>query len=186
MSVELIVYACPVGELAQSLATYFQLARANFASNSAHNYMPHITLTGFFEAEAKDVGKYAGWLEAALTAQQPHPNPVLKITKLILQPEFHGLEIRSPYLKIVTADFATRANELATLRVKDWLHLSLAYDFPQTDDTGLRQLAKHTVNIHLPAQWELCLYERHNSHNEHNEHNSHNEHNWTKHFSMPL
>ncbi|MEM7736900.1 MAG: hypothetical protein AAF267_14045 [Deinococcota bacterium] len=173
MSVELIVYACPVGDLAASLQTYFQLAKANFSANPAHNYMPHITLTGFFEAEAKDVAKLTGWLEAALAAQQPKPDPVLKITQLILKPEFHGLDIRSPYLKIVTADFANRAHELIPLRLKDWLHLSLAYDFPESENTGLHQLAKHTVDIYSSVQWELCLYERHHQ-------------GWTQHLSLPL
>ena len=45
---KLIVYACPVGELAEQLETYFSKSRLACGPNQAHQYMPHCTLTGFF------------------------------------------------------------------------------------------------------------------------------------------
>lgn len=168
---ELIVYACPTGELATALDNYFRLAKANFGANPAHNYMPHITLTSFFQIPREQLEDYQGYLEDALVAHQPTPKPILQIMGLILRPEFHGFDVRAPHLKIIAADFATRAP--ANIRLKDWLHLSLAYDFPAKHDPGLRQLAKFTVDPNIPADWSLRLYQRH-------------ERGWTRHVDLPL
>jgi len=174
---ELIVYACPTGELATALANYFRLAKANFGNNPAHNYMPHITLTSFFRVSPEQLEDYQEYLTDALATHQPVPTPVLQIMGLILRPEFHGLEVRAPQLKLIAADFVTRARANAptkpTINLKDWLHLSLAYDFPAKHDQGLRQLAKFTVDPKIPADWSLRLYERH-------------ERGWTQHVDLPL
>ncbi|MEO0802793.1 MAG: hypothetical protein AAFY57_11025 [Cyanobacteria bacterium J06642_2] len=50
---ELILYACPVGSLVEQLDCYFQKSLQLCGHNTAHLYMPHCTLTGFFH----DVGK---------------------------------------------------------------------------------------------------------------------------------
>jgi ubiquitin-associated SH3 domain-containing protein len=174
---ELIVYACPTGELAAALDNYFRLAKANFGANPAHNYMPHITLTSFFQIPPEQLEDYKGYLTDALAAHQPTPTPILQIMGLVLRPEFHGFDVRAPHLKIIAADFATRAHTHAPdepdINIKDWLHLSLAYDFPAKHDPGLRQLARFTVDPKIPASWSLRLYQRH-------------ERGWTQHVDLPL
>lgn len=173
---ELIVYACPTGELAAALDSYFRLAKANFGVNPAHHYMPHITLTSFFQLAPEHLAAYQQHLNDALAAHQPTPTPILQIMGLILRPEFHGLEVRAPHLKIIAADFAARARSQPNpqdITIKDWLHLSLAYDFPKKHDPGLRQLAKFTVDPQAPANWSLRLYERHAR-------------GWKRHIDLPL
>ena len=179
---ELIVYACPTGELATALDNYFRLANANFGGNPAHNYMPHITLTSFFEIPPEQLEAYKTYLTDAFTAHQPTPTPILQVMGLVLRPEFHGLEVRAPHLKIIAADFVTRAtnttkdtakNTTPDINLKDWLHLSLAYGFSAKHDPGLRQLAKFTVDPNASASWSLRLYERHAQ-------------GWTKRIDLPL
>ena len=42
---------------------------------------------------------------------------------------------------------------------KKQLHISLAYHFPPDKRDGLENLAK-SMNINLPARWDLRLYSR--------------------------
>ena len=46
------------------------------------------------------------------------------------------------------------------LRLKDWLHLSLAYDFNPEYNNGLKQLALDTINIKANVNWELRFYQK--------------------------
>ncbi|CAN5634059.1 hypothetical protein BH23CYA1_BH23CYA1_13090 [soil metagenome] len=46
---QFIFYACPTGPLAQQLATSFERTQRICGPNTAHAYMPHCTLTGFFK-----------------------------------------------------------------------------------------------------------------------------------------
>lgn len=161
---KLIVYACPTGPLAEQVAAYYGESRARFGPNSAHAYPPHITLTGFFHDAAEAIPAYVAALEAAharAMADQP-PAPVV-IRELHHHAEFHGLLIESPWLEALTAAFAAVADSPTRrdpIRLKSWLHLSLAYGFRTEDGPALGALAAQMVQITAPVGWELRLYER--------------------------
>lgn len=160
-----IVYACPVGELAAQLEAYFQESRRLCGANPAHRYMPHCTLTSFFEDELNTIPLYLQSLEQAYIKALPtRPNPAIRIADVQFQPEWHGFELESDWLKKLTADFIEQARSPTCqepLRRKEWLHLSFAYDFfPQNYKTLVR-LAQDTINPQASVRWELRFYERH-------------------------
>lgn len=160
----LIVYACPLGELARQIERYFAISRAICGPNAAHNYMPHCTLTGFFHDDYAAIDRYAAALEAALgRARASQPAAPLEIASMELGAEFHGLLLRGEWLKRVIADFAGTADAPTRrddLRLKSWLHLSLAYEFPSEQAEALAGLAREFVDVAAPVRWDLRLYER--------------------------
>ncbi len=127
--------------------------------------MAHCTLTGFFHDRAETIGWYAEHLAAALrehTATRPtHP---IQVTETQFTNDFHGLLLDSPWVKQLSADFATRAAASATrsdtIRLKGWLHLSLAYGFAPEQHERLVALAQELIDPYAPTDWELRLYER--------------------------
>src|SRR5262245_25650325 len=161
---EYIVYACPRGELADQLARYFAASQELVGPNAAHEYMPHCTLTGFFHDDPAAVEIYCTALEAALYRARPQqPQAALTILGMELNEQFHGLLLDSPWLKTLIADFARSAHSPTlrdALRLKDWLHLSLAYTFLPEQHEPLAKLARELVDLRAPAAWELSFYER--------------------------
>jgi ubiquitin-associated SH3 domain-containing protein len=161
---EYIVYACPRGELADQLASYFAASRELVGPNVAHQYTPHCTLTGFFHDDPDAIGIYCAALEAALGRARPHQPPVaLSILRMELQEQFHGLLLDGAWLKALIADFARSVHSPTrrdALRLKDWLHLSLAYAFPSAQHEPLAKLARELVDPQAPVLWELGFYER--------------------------
>jgi hypothetical protein len=160
-----IIYACPVGELADQIDHYYAVSQAICGPNASHSYMPHCSLTGFFHDEQEAVGRYIEALDTALRrARAAQPIPVLAIEGIALREDFHGLLLSSPWLKGLIGDFARTLSSPTrrdTLRLKDWLHLSLAYAFPPKQHTTLAELARKLVDIKAPVSWELRFYERH-------------------------
>ncbi|MEB3356577.1 MAG: hypothetical protein VKK04_07610 [Synechococcales bacterium] len=163
---EFIVYACPVGDLAQQLEAYFEKSRA-IAPNKAHDYMPHCTLTGFFHDQKAAIPTYCTALDQALReARSNQPKPAIAIQGLAFHPQWHGLELASDWIKQLIAHFARQARSASRrddLRLKDWLHLSLAYGFDERYNEPLQQLALTLVNPAAAVDWELRFYERINS-----------------------
>ncbi|HEY9621323.1 MAG TPA: hypothetical protein V6C78_13185 [Crinalium sp.] len=158
-----IVYACPVGELAEQLDQYFQQSLDCCGANAAHHYMPHCTLTGFFQDEESAIPLYVEALDRAFHQVQPCPNPVITIQQLAFRSDWHGLELQSDWLKNLIVVFATSAaspTRREALRLKDWLHLSLAYDFQREHSDVLQQLAQNYISLKTPVQWELRFYQR--------------------------
>lgn len=156
----LIVYACPIGPLAEQVAAFYTVSRERFGPNSAHAYPPHITLTGFFHDDAAAIPLYRSALAAALAAR---PAGAIRITDLLTTAKFHGLLITAPWLEALTADFAAQAHSPTRcdpVRVKDNLHLSLAYGFAPGDGPALGDLARTMVDPAAPVRWELRFYER--------------------------
>ena len=169
-----IVYACPVGELNTQLELYFQTSQIECGKNAAHKYMPHCTLTGFFEDDLTAIPIYTKALNKALSK---HPNPAIKVLNLTFKSEWHGLELYSPILKQLIIDFAFLANSptrKADLRLKDWLHLSLAYEFAVEEQDKLKKIAREIINPQASVKWELRLYQLHSDGN------------WTCHQSWKL
>mgnify|MGYP001796186983 FL=1 len=111
-----IVYACPVGELASQLELYFQTSEIECGKNAAHKYMPHCTLTGFFEDELMAIPIYIKALNNSLSK---YSTPVINVLNMTFKPEWHGLELHSPMLKKLIIDFAKNVdspNRLGNLR----------------------------------------------------------------------
>jgi ubiquitin-associated SH3 domain-containing protein len=161
---ELILYACPQGELTMQLQAYYEQARAECGPNSAHRYPPHVTLTGFFHDTSASVSSYALALRQALSMAQKKARCDVRIARMMFEPNFHGLVIESAWLKHMTATFASLAKSTTradVLRLKDWLHLSLAYDFDAGQATHLKHLAIELVDVSAQVDWEVRLYERH-------------------------
>lgn len=159
-----IIYACPVGELADQLAAYFEKSRHACGPNTAHEYMPHCTLTGFFEDVTSAAPKYTQALERSLKRfRRSQPTPPLQIDGLKFRADWHGLELSSEWLRKLILDFvctATSPTRKSPLRPKEWLHLSLAYGFlPDQADT-LKALAEDLVDPASAVNWELRFYQR--------------------------
>ncbi len=159
-----IIYACPLGELANQIEQYFVASRAIFGPNAAHAYMPHCTLTGFFHDAAAAIASYIEAVDAALRRARPdQPAQALTIDRMELSQDFHGLVLRGPWLKAVISDFASAAcspTRRDALRLKDWLHLSLAYGFLPDHQDPLANLACKLIDIDAPVAWQLHFYER--------------------------
>jgi hypothetical protein len=159
-----IVYACPVGELADQIDHYYDVSKAICGLNAAHGYMPHCSLTGFFLDNRDAVGRYIEALDAALRcARAEQPIPTLVIDGIALREDFHGLLLSGPWLKGLIADFARTVSSPTrrdALRLKDWLHLSLAYAFPPKQHALLAELARELVDVSAPVSWDLRFYER--------------------------
>lgn len=160
-----IVYACPTGILADHIDRYYAVSLERYGPNAAHKYMPHCTLTGFFHDEPDSIPTYITALEAALDrARATQPSAPLVIIEMVLREDFHGLLLDGPWLKAFVADFARTVNSPTrqdALRLKEWLHLSLAYEFPPQQHEPLAELARTLVDITTDVQWNLCFYERH-------------------------
>jgi len=174
----LIVYACPVGPLATQIEDYLQQSQKHYGPNSAHAYMPHCTLTGFFCDEESEISHYTRTLTHVLCSDLlVIPSPSLTIQQMAFQPNWHGLVLEAEWLKQMIVSFAQSADSATRtepLRLKDWLHLSLAYDFNPADASALQQMATELIDIAAPVSWELRFYQRANKNK------------WTCHQSWPL
>ncbi|PSN20649.1 hypothetical protein C7271_01085 [filamentous cyanobacterium CCP5] len=173
-----IVYACPVGELADQIQHFFDQSRERFGANAAHQYMPHCTLTGFFEDRPEAMPIYSQAIDQAYRrALAAQSSPVITVKGLSFQPEWYGLEIESSWLKRLMVNFARTTpspTRKAALRLKTWLHLSLAYDFAPQHSQSLGALAKELVDPTTEVQWQLRFYQREPSGK------------WICHYSWPL
>jgi ubiquitin-associated SH3 domain-containing protein len=161
--VELIVYACPSGELAQQLEDYFEQSQRLVGKNTAHSYMPHCTLTGFFHDIETAIPLYLQALDQTFIQAQPYPHPVVTITQMTFRSDWHGLELQSDWLQQRMTDFAKLAQSPTRsedLRLKIWLHLSLAYEFQSEQADELAQLARQLINPKASVEWEVRFYQR--------------------------
>jgi ubiquitin-associated SH3 domain-containing protein len=175
---ELILYACPTGELARQLEAFMDASRAQCGPNTAHRYMPHCTLTGFFHDEFSAVPIYLTALEQALAQALPAwSGDAIKISGMRFMDDFYFLAVESAWLSQLAADFAGRAissTRRDAVRLKDLLHVSLAYGFDPAQAQRLMQLAHEQVDASAPVGWEVRFYERHSGDR------------WTLHKAWPL
>lgn len=181
MLTRFILYACPTGAFADQIDHYFAQAGQTIGHNPAHDYMPHISLTGFFPDKPTTAPEYSKVLDRCFKMHLPmQPMPVVVITAVRFDERFHGLEISAPWLKTVTAAFAVQATSATrpeAIRCKEWLHLSFAYGFPAEQHEPLRQLASQLIDPNAPAGWEMRFYEQRMA----TEH-----HDWICHHRWPL
>lgn len=148
---ELILYATPSGPLADACSRYF----AAVEPTVAQTYPPHVTLTGFFHRHD------ARRATAAAIALDPVPVEAVEIKRLVCSDEWVGLEVGSPWLETAAAGFAERVQPGAgedEIRLKDWLHLSLAYGIDDLARHGAR--AEVEIDVTADVAWEVALWER--------------------------
>jgi len=161
---KLILYACPTGPFADQIQDYFEQSKQQCGENAAHAYMPHCTLTGFFEDEESAIPIYITAVKAAIaTHQKQMPSPPIQVQSLDFRAHWHGLTLQSDWLNRLVADFAEKADSPTRselLRLKDWLHLSLAYDFQPQHAQTLEALAEEHIDISAPVNWEIRFYGR--------------------------
>lgn len=148
----LILYAVPEGALAGQIAAYFE-----GLTTEAQSYPPHCTLTGFFHDD--DVARYVG-----AAAQCVAPVPVRVVRMHAGAGDWVGLELDAPDLVALTRRFAglvaTPGTRKDAVRVKEWLHVSLAYGHDASAHAELAQRAVLTVDPSAAVTWSLRLYER--------------------------
>ena len=161
---QFIVYACPTGELNSQLEEYLIKSRRLYGDNTAHRYMPHCTLTGFFIDDIKSIPAYIQALERShIKAKSEHQSLNIEIKQLTFNENWHGLELQGDSLKKLIMDFVARENSSTrqeNLRLKDWLHLSLAYNFDPRYTQELEKLAKATIDLNAKVNWELRFYQK--------------------------
>ena len=158
-----IVYACPVGELNEQIENYLQKSQELCGENKAHNYMPHCTLTGFFTDDVSSVDYYLEALDKAYLAANNNIDLSITIKQLTFNDDWHGLELQAKGLKQLIINFSElerSPTRQENLRLKDWLHLSLAYGFNPEDREQLKNLAIDAIAIEANVGWELRFYQK--------------------------
>jgi len=156
---ELILYAWPIGPLADATQRYFNEVTDQLGSTVAQSYPVHCTLTGFFRRADHRVDAVLAALGAAVDALGA-PDDVT-VERLGARDGWVGLELRSrQLLDIIEAVTATDRPEPGedALRPKDWLHVSLAYGV--ADLRPYEALAREIVDPSLPATWRVGFWER--------------------------
>ena len=159
-----IVYACPVGELYQQVDLFFQKSRQYCGDNPAHRYMPHCSLTGFFEEQTSRMTDYISALDKAyFWSQNTDVLLDIKVLKMTFKPRWHGLELEAVGVQKMMNHFVESAPSPtgSTLRLKQGLHLSFAYQFNPEQSQTLKQLAQEIINPKAQTQWELRFYQKH-------------------------
>jgi ubiquitin-associated SH3 domain-containing protein len=158
---ELILYATPAGLLGEQIDRYLAESLDRYGANTAHRYPAHCTLTGFFRDDRDSIPGYLSALDTAFReVRRPSELPVT-IERLRSDGPWYGLELTSPWLIELTAAFKRHAAPLATdeIRLKTWLHLSLAYGFDPDDADGLASLARE-LDVAADVTWAVALWER--------------------------
>ena len=161
---QFIIYACPVGELNTQLENYFARSRELYGANAAHKYLPHCTLTGFFCDRQSSIPKYINALEKVyLEAKENNSALSPEINQLTFNDNWHGIELQSDRLKQLIVDFTDKeasSTRQEAIRLKDWLHLSLAYDFPAERGVKLKDLALREIDLNAAIKWQLRFYQK--------------------------
>lgn len=159
---ELIVYATPTGPLADAVDHFVETVNDRLGPTTAQTYPPHCTLTGFFRRTDAVATSTIAEMGQAIAQAGPVPPGEVEVVALRTTKDWVGLELRSPWLIELTAALAASNRpgpEDDALRLKDWLHLSLAYGVDDLDAHGA--LATDLIDPALVADWEVAVWERH-------------------------
>jgi ubiquitin-associated SH3 domain-containing protein len=176
---ELILYATPCGALAEQCEEYFRRAAA-LGATTAQTYPPHCTLTGFFRRPEGEVGRVIDEVASALDAAGLAVDGRLIAEEVrVGSPEvlddWLGLVLDSPRLVAIAEQFVSRHVADATrgddpIRLKSWLHLSLAYGEriagggrpagPLRRLHPYVELAERLFTTPVASGWEIALWRR--------------------------
>lgn len=160
---ELILYLTPAGELGEQCHEFFRESGRRFGTTVAHTYPPHVTLTGFFRRSTARRATVVTELHPLLAAAEITSDAV-SVDRLHVTEQWAGLEVTSPWAKMLTADVMQAHVVLGdedALRPKDWLHLSLAYGL--RPGQMLREyvaMAHDIIDPQAPVSWKAGLWER--------------------------
>lgn len=159
---DLILYATPSGRLGEQIDDYLAETLTRFGANAAHQYPAHCTLTGFFHDVPRAIPAYLAALAQATNEMVSHGPVVVSVDRLRLEGGWYGLELQSRWLIDLAASFKRHAPNIARpdeVRLKDWLHVSLAYGF---DDQQASELASAAEGIDITADvaWDVTLWQR--------------------------
>ena len=89
---ELILYATPVGPLADALdCVYAHLSTTS--PTTAQDYPPHCTLTGFFRRHLDEIVRIVAELERTIADVGPQPSDAVSVIGLHRRADWVGLEL---------------------------------------------------------------------------------------------
>lgn len=175
-SVKLIIYACPVGTLENECNNFFESSEAKFGINKAHEYMPHVTLTSFFDLRSRrDIPILIEALHS-IFSQSNAPSELMSNVRL------RGslgntikIAMNCDYLESCLRRFKQKIQDVASIKVKnsDSYHLSLGYGYSDNHFEELMNLVYENLssfqNSNLISEgskkqwqasgWEIRLYE---------------------------
>jgi len=156
---EVILYATPTGDLLAWCNDYFHIAD-QLGGTEAQKYPPHCSMTGFFHRSTSRLNE-AVWALGNLDVKSVDI-PIDSLNISLDKPSWLGIEIGSESLSSIISLFSSNYKNLSDedpIRVKEWLHLSLAYG---VEDIGPFKEALIDMDA-LPSEpsWEISLWQRH-------------------------
>jgi hypothetical protein len=172
--VELILYAEPGGELGARCAEFWAAMSAADAATDAQTYPPHVTLTGCFHRDPSRVMPILDAYSRAVDAAAPRGLDGVRwmapaALELQVDDAWAGFHVAAPWMDAVVAAFTApdSAAHPATsgddeLRLRSWLHLSLAYG-DGYDDCARTAAAAHAAGLQgltSEGEWTVSLWRR--------------------------
>jgi len=175
-SVKLIIYACPVGILEKELNNFFESAESKFGLNTAHDYMPHVTLTSFFDLRSRhDIPILIEALHTIFSQSNPPSELMSNIRLRGSLGNTIKIAMNSDYLETCLTRFKRKVRNIVSINVKssDSYHLSLAYGYGDEHFEEMMNLAyanlsflqntnmisEDSKKLWQSSRWEIRLYE---------------------------